>query len=395
MPTRRFGRTGLDMPVLSCGGMRFQHSWKDLPLSEVPAESQENLAALVRQSASVGMRHLETARGYGTSEVQLGEILESYPREQWILQTKVGPREDGEEFKKVVATSLSNLRVDHVDLLALHGINNAELLDLSLKRGGSLEAALELKKDGICRHVGFSTHAPLEVILRAIDTGAFDYINLHWYYVMQANRPAIDAAKKHDMGVFIISPTDKGGRLFEPPPKLVELCRPLSPIAFNDLFCLACPDVHTLSLGAAKASDLDEHVEAMKRLPEAAALTGPIASRLDAEQERALGADWVAHGLDGVSPWEELPGEINVREIVRLWNLATSLDLVAYAKARYNLLGQAEHWFPGENAGKLDPVAMGEALAEAPFRDRILEVLSLAHRDFAEAPKKRLSESSP
>jgi uncharacterized protein len=43
MKYRRFGRTNLQMPVLSCGGMRYQHNWKDIAQSDVPAEGQANL----------------------------------------------------------------------------------------------------------------------------------------------------------------------------------------------------------------------------------------------------------------------------------------------------------------------------------------------------------------
>jgi predicted aldo/keto reductase-like oxidoreductase len=49
------------------------------------------------------------------------------------------------------------------------------------------------------------------------------------------------------MGVFIISPNDKGGKLYDPPAKLVDLCPPLTPMQFNALYCLARPQVHTLS----------------------------------------------------------------------------------------------------------------------------------------------------
>ncbi|KKK46787.1 hypothetical protein LCGC14_3161730, partial [marine sediment metagenome] len=37
---RRFGKTELQMPVITCGGMRFQHAWQDMPLAEVPADAQ-------------------------------------------------------------------------------------------------------------------------------------------------------------------------------------------------------------------------------------------------------------------------------------------------------------------------------------------------------------------
>ena len=45
IPTRRFGRTELPMPVLSLGGMRFQQSWSDLAADAIEAESQRNLEA--------------------------------------------------------------------------------------------------------------------------------------------------------------------------------------------------------------------------------------------------------------------------------------------------------------------------------------------------------------
>ena len=95
--------------------------------------------------------------------------------------------------------------------------------------------AQKLQAQGKVRFIGFSTHAPTDIILQAIETNLFDYVNLHWYYINQINWEAVTAAKRHDMGVFIISPSDKGGMLYKPPQKLVELCSPLSPMVFNDL----------------------------------------------------------------------------------------------------------------------------------------------------------------
>ena len=39
------------------------------------------------------MNHIETARGYGSSEYQLGFILPSFPRDEIMVQTKIGPKE--------------------------------------------------------------------------------------------------------------------------------------------------------------------------------------------------------------------------------------------------------------------------------------------------------------
>ena len=111
------------------------------------------------------------------------------------------------------------LKLDHVDLLSLHGINNRELLDWSLRKNGCLAAARQLQKEGRARFIGFSTHATTDVILEAVNSGGFDYLNVHWYFVNDLNWPAVAAAHRQDMGVFIISPNDKGGKLYEPPQK--------------------------------------------------------------------------------------------------------------------------------------------------------------------------------
>jgi predicted aldo/keto reductase-like oxidoreductase len=75
MKYRRFGRTGLNMPVISCGGMRYQHKWQDVAPRDIPRANQENLEACIHRALELGINHIETARGYGTSEMQLGALL--------------------------------------------------------------------------------------------------------------------------------------------------------------------------------------------------------------------------------------------------------------------------------------------------------------------------------
>ncbi len=379
------------MPVFSCGGMRYQHSWKDEEADCVAAGSQANLEALIQRALEAGINHFETARGYGTSEAQLGRVLPAIPRDRLIVQTKIGPRPTGDEFRRAFDVSLGNLRLARVDLLAVHGINNDDLLERVLAPGGTLDAADQLRREGRCRFVGFSTHGPAAATARAIETGRFDYVNLHWYFVNESNDPALAAAARQDMGVFIISPNDKGGKLYDPPDKLRRLCDPLTPMQFNDLYCLRRPEVHTLSVGASRPSDFDEHLAALARYNERESLGAAIAARIRAEMERALGTDWCRRWREGVPPWSEIPGHVNVHEILRLWNLATALDMEAYAIMRYNLLGQGGHWFPGNNAADMDRLDLAAALTRSPFADRIPGILRDAHRRFVSAPMTRLS----
>ena len=389
---RRFGRTNLQMPVISCGGMRYQFKWQDVPLAEVPADSQANLEACIRRAVDLGINHIETARGYGSSERQLGLILPKLPREKLIVQTKVGPEKDPAVFTANVEESLQRLNLGHVDLLAIHGINDEETLEQAIGPGGCLEAARKIQQRGLAKHIGFSTHGALEVILKAIAAG-FDYVNLHWYYIFQRNWPAVLEATRRDMGVFIISPSDKGGMLYKPTAKLLELCKPLHPIVFNDLYCLLRPEVHTLSVGAARPGDFDLHVEAADRFDKARQLVEPIVDRLNATYNAAVPAIVRDPFHMHLPEWQDAPGEINVQVILWLRNLVKAYGMTEYGQMRYNLLGNGGHWFPGKNAAEIDGVGIAALAAKLGLNGNLAEMLKETHEMLGKEAVKRLSQS--
>lgn len=167
--------------------------------------------------------------------------------------------------------------------------------------------------------------------------------------------------------------------LYQPPEKLVQLCSPLHPMVFNGLFCLSHPEVHTLSCGAASPNDFDAHMETVAKLEEAKALAEPIAARLDQVLVDTLGRDWVETWREGLPYFHDTPGEINMWVILRLRNLIKAFDLIDFAKMRYNLLEDGDHWHPGQKANDLDSLDLSACLKNSPHAAVIPDALRETH----------------
>lgn len=360
MISRRFGRTGIRMPVLTAGSMRFMHSWRDMPMEAIPRASQDNVVAVVRHALDLGINHFETARGYGSSERQLGRALRDCARGEIIVQTKIQPTDDPDDFIAHFMDSLARLDVDRVDLLAIHGINTHRSLWQTCRKGGCLHAARGLQKKGLVGHVGFSSHGATEILLAAVrhrEDGGFDYMNLHWYYIFQSHWPAIAEAHARDMGVMVISPSDKGGRLYDPPEKLVRLSAPLSPMLFNDLFCLSHPEVNSISIGAAVPTDFTEHLNVLPLLAGNRNHLAAIDGRWRQAMKDAVGHEFPDYFHRILPAWDLAPGAINAPLVLWLYNLARGWDLHTYARQRYRMIGHEDSWVPGrsgESAGLYD-----------------------------------------
>jgi len=379
-----------------------QETWNpktDMTIEMINKDCQENFKNIVRRSMELGINHFETARGYGTSELQYGPILREYPRSDYILQTKVPPREDPAEFRQLVDKSLQTLLLDgedgYVDLLSVHGINRPEHLEWVTRPGGCRDVLREYQSRGKVRFVGFSTHGMTPLIVQTIETGLFDYVNLHYHFIgsytasgtgpLGGNLQALQAAQKLDMGVFIISPTDKGGALYQPPVALCKLCEPLTPITFNNLWLWSRPlPIHTLVIGAARPADLDDHLQWMQedRAGERKQLLAAIEDRLWQRVAQLFGPDfkdtWFEGLPDAYSNSEGLP----VGYLFWLWWLVKAWGLYDYALQRYPYLeAGVKSWDDSrpavENAQTLNSWTPG--IAYRPHRETQLRELLVGH----------------
>jgi uncharacterized protein len=341
MEYRRFGKTEKRLSVITLGGMRYVGGWGK-PRNEPGRDMIEQAKTCLLRALELGINHIETAHGYGKSEHCYGAAFKELgvPRERYFLMTKGDP-ESSDATHRMLEEQLRGLGTDHIDLYAYHGINNAARKDEALRKGGAVETLLRYKEQGVIGSVGFSSHAPLNVLCGAVETGLFDFVNLHYYYFFQRNLAAIQLAQLRDMGVFIISPNDKGGQLWNASELVEGLTKPLTPIQWNARFCLRLSAVHTLSFGMTELA----HFEEMRGVfPSSVPLSHQdltVQTRLD----QLVTKDPLSL-YDGYE-FDDDPSGINIPEVLRFRRMLKCYEMENFARYRYNMFEEKGHWFPG------------------------------------------------
>lgn len=372
MHFRRFGKTNLSLSLFSLGTMRY-------------LASEENAVQTIEQAIKLGINHIETARGYGSSEQYLGAALKSgLPRHQFYITSKIPPTPDRDTMARCIDQSLETLGIDALDCLAIHGLNTWEHLAWVEDPNGCMKAVRQAVAEGRIHHVGFSTHAPLEVILRTIATDQFQFVNLHYYLFNPRNAAAIDLAAAKDMGILIISPADKGGMLFTPPQTLVNLCQPFTPLELNYRFLSSDPRITTLSFGAANPAELQQCLSVADRAEPLTPEETTALTRLKAQQQSLLNTDLCSQCHQCLP----CPEAINIPEVLRLRNLAIAYDMTAFGQYRYQMFENAGHWFPGNKANRCTDC--GDCLPRCPETLDIPRLLRDTHDRLNGESRRRL-----
>jgi predicted aldo/keto reductase-like oxidoreductase len=141
---RRLGRLVHESSVLIYGAAA---------LAEV---DQDTADASIQLALDAGINHFDVAASYGDAELRLGPWMPDI-RDRIFLATKTGLRDRDEAWAQI-NHSLERLGTDHVDLIQVHAVGDLEELDLVTRPGGSLEAVVRARAEGLAGAVGITGH---------------------------------------------------------------------------------------------------------------------------------------------------------------------------------------------------------------------------------------------
>jgi len=217
IPTRTFGKTGHDLPVLGYGGAAIVDHWEEL--YAVKLQDYESRAKMVRYAYDQGVRFFDTARVYAESEGIMGNGLKGI-RDNVYLATKVAVSNPA-QVRASVEKSLSELQTDYVDCMQVH---SPAIEAVGAEGGMKIYEELEkLRSEGMIRFIGLTTHAAFEEVFKMLDTGSFDQVLLargyiHRGYTNMISHPNLEWREKcitraHELGMGIVAMKVMGANL--------------------------------------------------------------------------------------------------------------------------------------------------------------------------------------
>jgi aryl-alcohol dehydrogenase-like predicted oxidoreductase len=170
IPVAPFGRTGHDSSRVIFGA------------AALASMSQERADGLLGLLLAHGVNHIDTAAGYGDSELRIGPWMAEH-RDDFFLATKTGER-TGDGARAGLERSLERLRVDQVDLIQLHNLVEPEEWDVAHGPRGAVEALERAREEGLCRFVGVTGHGTriARMHLRSLERHPFDSVLLPYSY---------------------------------------------------------------------------------------------------------------------------------------------------------------------------------------------------------------------
>ncbi|MFW6022700.1 MAG: aldo/keto reductase family protein [Halanaerobiaceae bacterium] len=211
MKYRYLGKSGVQVSEISLG------SW----LTYGNSVEKENAKNIIDTAYELGINSFDTANVYahGEAEKIVGEALNRYPRDSYVLATKAywpmgdGPNDQGLSRKHVfeqLHKSLKRLNHDYVDIFYCHRFDQNTPLEETLR------TIDDMVRQGKVLYVGVSEWTAHQIVegLRVQDKYLLDHIIVDQPIYNMFNRyiedNVVPTVKKNGQGLIVFSPLAQG-----------------------------------------------------------------------------------------------------------------------------------------------------------------------------------------
>lgn len=272
MQYRDYGRTGLRVSALGFGAMR-------LPTRADGTCDYDRAVPVLQRAIELGVTYFDSAYDYlrGTSEVAVGQAIQPYPREKVVLSTKIPIGGlNAASLRERLETQLKRFDTLYIDVLHFHSLSWDAFQRYGLGRGGCLEGARRAQREGLIRHLAFSSHDSPANVLRLIETGEFEGILLQYNLLDRRMANCFWAAHQRGLGTAVMGPV-AGGRL-----ALRREAGGLSVPALALRWVLSNPHISVALSGMSTVAMVEENVATVSR-------TDPLSEEETVAAQKLLG----------------------------------------------------------------------------------------------------------
>jgi aryl-alcohol dehydrogenase-like predicted oxidoreductase len=202
LPTRRLGKTGVEVTILGLGGEGILRTFG----------YEREASALINRALDLGITYFESARAYSGSESYYGAALKA--RRSEIFLTSKSHARDKKGASAHLKETLHNMKTDYLDLWQVHDVREDSDIEEIFGRGGAIEAFREAREKGMVRFIGVTGHADPLIIKKCIELFDFDTVLIPVNPAEHVYKSFVDSviplAQDRDMGVIAMKTYFRG-----------------------------------------------------------------------------------------------------------------------------------------------------------------------------------------
>ena len=291
---------------------------------------------VMRHAIDAGINYFDTAPAYcnGLSESILGKAIQG-KRNSLYISTKFDTNKG--DLMPQLEQSLRDIDTDHIDYYHFWSMNLKYFLEEALIKGGSLDQMLEMKRQGVIKHIAFSSHDTPENIIEIMKhgKGAFDAMLCQYNLLDRKNEPAMAHAHKNGIAVSVMGPMG-GGRLGMPT-ELMDILPTGASTASAETalrFVFSNPHVGIALSGMNTCEMIDENLKIASNLTPLSKEEILHIEKVVAEKQKL--SELYCTACNYCMP---CPAGLNIPELFKIYNYKQVYGMDDYAKKKYALIG--------------------------------------------------------